>query len=125
LDQLGCRFKYITKSAQEVNVENLIKIDSAFAALRMCEKVKNGFGRGFLLTYLPGIYYIYRSVLRHTYRSHFRAILTLSGSNDVFLQPLVILGGRDEIPPHLRGQISKKHFGGVKRRFQAELEKIL
>jgi len=34
----GCRFMYITKSAQGVHVPNLIKIDSAVAALRMREK---------------------------------------------------------------------------------------
>jgi len=67
-------------------VPNLIKIDSAVAALRMREKTRV---RVFLLTYL--------SFLRHAYRSHFRAILTLNGSYDVFLQPLVPFVGRDEI----------------------------
>jgi len=38
LDQFRCRFKYITMSAQGVDVQNLIKIDSAIAALRMREK---------------------------------------------------------------------------------------
>ena len=38
LDQFRCRFMYITKSAQGVHVPNLIKIDSAVAALRMREK---------------------------------------------------------------------------------------
>jgi len=38
LDQFGCRFNYITMSAQGVDVPNLIKIDSAVAALRMREK---------------------------------------------------------------------------------------
>jgi len=42
LDQFGCRFKYIglTTSAQRVDVPNLIKIDSAVAALRMREKTR-------------------------------------------------------------------------------------
>ena len=54
----------------------------------------------------------------------FSAILTLNGSYDVFLQPLVPFGSRDEIAPHLEGQIPKKaHFGGVNRRFQAKLVK--
>ena len=48
LDQLGCRFKYITMSAQGVNVPNLIKIDLAVAALRMREKKR--YRVGFLLT---------------------------------------------------------------------------
>jgi len=38
LKQFGCRCKYITTSAQRVDVPNLIKIDSAVAALRMREK---------------------------------------------------------------------------------------
>jgi len=38
----------------------------------------------------------------------FSAILTLNDSNDVFLQPLVPFGGRDEIAPHLGGQIPPK-----------------
>jgi len=46
LDQFGCRFKYITTSAQGVDVQNLIKIDSAVAHLRMREK--NEFERGIL-----------------------------------------------------------------------------
>ena len=50
LDQFGCRFKYITTSAQGVNVPNLIKIDSAVAALRMREKTRVGVV--FLLIYL-------------------------------------------------------------------------
>jgi len=40
LDQFGCRFKYINESAQGVDVPNLIKIDSAVAALRMREKTR-------------------------------------------------------------------------------------
>jgi len=46
LDQFGCRFKYITTSAQRVDVQNLIKIDSAVAPL--CMREKNEFERGFL-----------------------------------------------------------------------------
>jgi len=60
---------YITKSAQGVHVPNLIKIDSAVAALRMREK--NRFSPAFLLTYLSKLIYI--SVLRHAHRSHFLA----------------------------------------------------
>jgi len=37
LDQFGCPFKYITTSAQGVDMPNLI-INSAIAALRMREK---------------------------------------------------------------------------------------
>jgi len=44
LDQFGCRFKCITASAQGVDVPNLIKIDSAVAALRMREKTRCGVG---------------------------------------------------------------------------------
>ena len=66
---------------------NLIKIDSAVAALGMREK--NDIAWGFLFTYL--------SVLRHAYRPHFSAILTLNGSYDVFLQPLASFGVHDEI----------------------------
>jgi len=51
MDQFGCRFKYITTSAQGVDVPNLVKIDSAVAALRMREKTR--YRMGFLfLTYL-------------------------------------------------------------------------
>ena len=39
----------------------------------------------------------------------FSAVLTLNGSYDVFLQPLVPFGGRDEIAPHLGGQIPQKN----------------
>jgi len=46
LNQFGCRFKYITMSAQGVDVANLIKIDSAVAALGMREK-KTPFRAGF------------------------------------------------------------------------------
>ena len=54
----------------------------------------------------------------------FSAILTLNGSHDVFLQPLVPFGGLDETAPHLGGQIPQKtHFGGLNRRFQDKLVK--
>jgi len=43
----GCRFKYITTSAKGVHVPNLIKIDSAVAALRMRET--NWFWCGFFV----------------------------------------------------------------------------
>ena len=39
VDQFGCGVKYITMSAQRVDVQNLIYIDSAVAALR-CACVK-------------------------------------------------------------------------------------
>ena len=44
LDQFGCRFKYITTSAQGVDVQNLVKIDSAVAAVRMREKTRYRMG---------------------------------------------------------------------------------
>ena len=46
LDQFGCRYKYITTSPQGVDVQNLVKIDLAVAALRMREKTR--FRVGFL-----------------------------------------------------------------------------
>jgi len=54
-------------STQGVSVQNLIKIDSAIAALRMLDK--NEFGVGFLLTsfYPP----VYLSLLRLIRRSYF------------------------------------------------------
>jgi len=44
----------------------------------------------------------------------FSVILTLNGSYDMFLQPLVPFGGCNETAPHLGGQIppKKTHFGG-------------
>jgi len=73
----------------------MIKIDSAVAALRSAHAwKKTSLGVGFLWTYL--------SVLRHAYTAHIlKTILTLSGSYEVFLQPLVSFGGRDEIAPTL------------------------
>ena len=66
LDQFGCRFKYITVFPQGVDVQNLIKIDSAIAAVRMREKTR--FRVGFFLFTYPSIRL---SVLRHAYRPHF------------------------------------------------------
>ena len=43
----------------------------------------------------------------------FSAILTLSVSYDVLLQPLVPFGGRDEIALHLGGQIPQKAILGA------------
>ena len=85
---------------------NVIKIDSAVAALRVCEK--SGFGRGFFVSIDRSIRL---SVLRHAYRSHFRAILTPSGSSDVFRQPVVPFGGRGEIAPHLGVKSPKNILG--------------
>ena len=50
LNQFGCRFNYTTASAQGVNLQNLIKIDSAVAALHMRDNM--AFDVGFLSTYL-------------------------------------------------------------------------
>ena len=80
---------------------NLIKIDSAVAALRMREKTR----------YRVGFFFVNISIYPFfaTPRGHiFSAILTLNGSYAVFLQPLVPFGGRDEIAPHLGGQIPQK-----------------
>jgi len=63
LDQFGCHFKYITTSVQVVDVQNVIKIDSAVAALRMREKT----GLGVFFVNIS-IYLSTRlSVLRHAY----------------------------------------------------------
>jgi len=61
--QIGCLFKYITSSPQGVDVQNLIKIDLAVAALRMREKTR--FRVGFFCLHIR------LSVLHHAYRSHF------------------------------------------------------
>jgi len=110
LDQFGCRCKYITTFPQGVDVQNLIKIDSAVAAL--CIREKTGFCVVFFCLH-PSVYLsiclsVCMSVCLSVYpffatpTGHiFSAILTLTGSNDVFLQPLVPFGGRDEIAPHL------------------------
>ena len=111
------RQKYITTSAQEVDVPNLIKIDSAVAALRMREKTR--YRMGFFFVSIS----IYPFFATPTGRI-FSVILTLDGSYDVFPQPLVPFGGRVNIAPHLGGQIPQNpHFGGVNRRFQAKLVK--
>jgi len=119
LDQFGCRFKYITTSRQGVDVQNLIKIDSAVAALRMREK--NAVSRVFFCIHIYlSIYPLFDTPAGHI----FSAILTLNGSYDVFLQPLVPFGSCDEIAPHLGDQIPKPPFWGrVNRRFQPKLVK--
>ena len=76
-------------------MQNLIKIDSAAAAV--CMREKRGFAWGFFCLHIDPS--IRLSVLRHAYRPLFSVILTLNGSYDVFLQPLVPFGGRDEIEP--------------------------
>jgi len=40
LNQYGYRFKYITKSTQEVDVQNLVKIDLAVTALHMRKETR-------------------------------------------------------------------------------------
>jgi len=86
LDQFGCHFKYITTSPQ-----NLTKIDSAVAALRIREK--KGIRVGFFLFTDPSIYLLSIYPFFTTLKGHiFSAILTLNGSDDVFLQPLVRFG---------------------------------
>ena len=104
---------------------NLIKIDSAIAALRMREKTR--FRVGFFVYVYICIYlsiYLYIRSLPRLQATFFSAILMLNGSYDVFLQPLVSFGGRDEIAPHLGGQIPQKPpFWDMKRRFQAKLVK--
>ena len=103
----------------QVHVTNSIKIDSAVAALRMREKTRV---RVFFdnVSIDTSVYSFFATPTGHI----FSAILTLNGSYDVFLQPLVPFGGRDEIAPHLGGQIPQKSpFWGVNRRFQAKLVK--
>jgi len=89
-------------------VQNLIKIHSAVAALRMREKRR--FRVGFFCLHIR--LSIYPSVLHYAYRPHFSAILTLNGSYDVFLQPLVPFGGHDEIAPILGSNPPKKTILG-------------
>jgi len=97
-------------------VQNWIKIDSAVAALRTHEKTQ--FRVGFFV-YIS-VYPFFATPTGHI----FSAILTLNGSYDVLLQPLVPFGGRDEIAQHLGVKFPKTpHFGGVNRRFQAKLVK--
>ena len=71
---------------------NLIKIDSAVAALRMREK-KHDIEWGFFINIS-----IYPFFAMPTGRI-FSAILTLNGSYDVFPQPLVPFGGRVKTAP--------------------------
>jgi len=81
-------------------VQNLVKIDLAVAALRMRENTRFRVG-----------FFVYISVYPYfiTPTGHiFSTILKLNGSYDVFLQPLLRFGGRDEIAPHLGGQIPLK-----------------
>ena len=101
LHQFGCRFKYITTSTQGVDVPNLIKIDSAVAALRMREK--HDIAWGFFVKINP----FYPFFATPTGRI-FSAIVTLNGPYDVFLQPFVPFGGCVNIVPHLGGQIPQK-----------------
>ena len=84
-------------------MQNLIKIDSAVAAVRMREKTR--FRVGFFCLHIRrSVYPFFATPTGHI----FSAILTLNGSYDVFLQPLVPFRGRDEIAPHLGGQIPQK-----------------
>jgi len=69
VDQFGCGVKYITMSAQRVDVQNLIYIDSAVAALR-CARVKKK--RDWLWDFGHNI----RFTLVH--KSHFLANLTVN-----------------------------------------------
>ena len=82
-------------------MQNLIKIDSAVAAV--CTREKNAVSRGFFFVYIS-VYPFFPTPTGHI----FSAILTLNGSYNVFLQPLVPFGGRDEIAPHLGVQIPQK-----------------
>jgi len=82
VDQLGCGFNYITMSAQRIDVQNLIYIDSAVAALRCARVKKNAFGCGIFFTY---------SFLRSTI-SHIFGQFNGYCSGDVLLQTLVHFG---------------------------------
>ena len=68
LDQFGCRFKSITMSPQGVDMQNLIKIDSAIATLRMREKTR--FRVGFLFTYLS-VYPFFATPTGYTFLARF------------------------------------------------------
>jgi len=72
---------------QGVDVQNLIKIDSAVAAVRMREK--NAVSRGFFCLHIRRSVYPFFATPTGQI---FSAILTLNSSYDVFLQPLVPLG---------------------------------
>jgi len=78
-------------------VQNLIKIDSAVAAVRVREKNAVSAWVFFCLHIRRSVYLFFATPTGRI----FSAILTLNGSYDVFLQPLVPFGGRDEIAPHL------------------------
>ena len=71
LNQFQCHVKYITKSPQGVDVQNLVGIDSAVTDLRMREK--NTVCVDFLLTYLSVRFFV--GATGHS----FGAILTLNG----------------------------------------------
>ena len=92
----------MTTSPQGVDVPNLIKIDSAIAALRMREKTQ--YRVGFFVNIS-----IYPFCATPT-GCIFSAIFMLNGSYDMFLQPLVPFGGRINIAPHLGGQIPQNPF---------------
>jgi len=85
-------------------VQNFVGIDSAVTDLRMCEK--HDFVWIFLLTYLS-IYLSVRSFVGATGHS-FGAILTVNGSKDLILQPLVPFGGHINITAYKGSQIPPK-----------------
>jgi len=93
-----------------VDVQNLVTIDLAVAALRMREK--RGFLWGFLFTY-PSVYPLFTTPTGQI----FSTTLTLNGSYDVFLQPLVPFGGRDEIAPIQGSNPPKPPFCGREQAF--------
>jgi len=74
-EPIQCRLKYIARFTNRVDVQNLVRIYSVITVLRMRERSR--FRVDFFLTYpcLPS------SELQVTVSG---AILTLSGSNDVF-----------------------------------------
>jgi len=115
----------MTTSPQGVDVQNLIKLSSAIAALRMREIT--GFCVGFFCLHIRlsidrSIYLIFTKPTGHI----FSAILTLNSSYDVFLQPLVPFEGRDEMAPHLGGQIPQKPtFWGREWALSSQTRKIL
>jgi len=81
------------------------QIDSAvylFVCLSVCLS-------DYLFVYLSIYLSIYLSDLHH--RSHFRAILMLDSSNNVIMQPLLSLRGRNGIALHLWAHVLRKHFG--------------
>ena len=93
----------------------------SFPPLHFCSSVKeHGFVWIFLLTDLS-IYPLLRRATGHS----FWAILTVDGSSGVFSQPLVPLGGLVVTPLHLWGEIPKKQFWALNRRFQAKRAKIV